>query len=134
VAGLINKERVVFAAAFLWLAWDVTVLVRGSAPLPDVPRKPSYQTPDEPSEAALPVLTANYLPWNFEGRNIFMPRQEFAVLPPAELAVPPAPKANVVSAVPYPNPAAGASGKFRHAVAGAPLDLKARPTPEEDDE
>ena len=134
MAGLINKERVVFAAAFLWLAWDVTVLVQGSAPLPDVPRKPSYQTPKEPSPAALPVLTAKYQPWNPEGRNIFMPRQEFSMLPPAELTVPPAPKANVVSAVPYPNPAAGASGKFRRAVSGSPLDLNARPAPEEDDE
>lgn len=132
--GFINKERVVFAAAFLWLVWDVSILVQGAKPLPDLPKPPIYKTPDAPESKPLPAITERTASWSAEGRNIFMPRQEFSDLPPAVLPVPPAPKANVVSAVPYPSPAAGAAGKFRRAVAGAPLDLNARPAPEEDDE
>lgn len=134
MAGFINKERVVFAGAFVLLAMEVSTLVQGSAELPKVPRKPSYTTPDTPGAEALPSLGQTFSPWTVDGRNVFMPRQEFTDLPPAVLPVPPAPKAKVVSAVPYPRPAAGAAGKFRRAVSGSPLDLNARPAPDEDDE
>ena len=132
--GFINKERVVFAGAFVLLSMEVLTLVQGAEPLPEVPRKPGYQTPPAPAAKPLPSLESGFTAWIAEGRNVFMPRQEFADLPPAALPVPPAPKANVVSAVPYPRPAAGATGKFRSAVSGSPLDLNARPAPEEDDE
>ncbi|MHC5019402.1 MAG: hypothetical protein ACYTGX_04690 [Planctomycetota bacterium] len=134
MAGFINKERVVFAGAVVYAAMKVMTLLQGSAELPKIPRKPSYKTPEEPSTKPLPALTEKFTRWNVERRNVFMPRQEFSDLPPAVLPVPPAPKANVVSAVPSPRPAAGAAGKFRSPVSGATLNLEARPAPEEDDE
>ena len=82
-------------------------------------RQPAYKTPEPPSAKPLPAPTEKFPAWNVERRNVFMPRQEFSDLPPATLPVPPAPKANVVSAVPSPRPAAGAAGKFRTAVSGA---------------
>lgn len=134
MAGFINKERVVFAGAFVFLASQVLTLVQGALPLPDVPRKPSYVTPKGPDAAPLPAFRGAFAGWDPDARNPFMPRQEFADLAPAMLDVPPAPLAKVVSAVPYPRPAAGAAGKFRRAVSGTPLDLNARPAPAEDDE
>lgn len=134
MAGFINKERVVFAAAFLFLGWEVLTLVQGALPLPKVPKKPTYFTPKGPDALPLPQLGEKFTAWESEGRNPFMPRQEFSDLPPATLAVPPSPPAKYVSAVPYPRPAAGAAGKFRKSVSGTPLDLNARPAPEDEDE